>query len=221
VDRDEFVLVGFDAAAEQRQLTMSYILDALKKSEAERSRGVVPTLLSPQPTSSRSQTVGWIVAAALALNAACIGAWIYWPRTPAPNAASSSNDPTPTARIRSEPAVASAAADPEQRRAPAYSMPIDQPRSERIEPPTASVASTGLPATASAGANTVDAPRYAFSTHVYADDPSMRAVTLNGRRYVEGDTLEPGVRIQSITETGVVLDVSGRSVSVDVLQDWR
>ncbi len=49
----------------------------------------------------------------------------------------------------------------------------------------------------------------------------MRAVTMNGKRFVEGDTIRPGVRIREITETGVVLDVNGRPIPMDVLQDWR
>jgi general secretion pathway protein B len=60
-----------------------------------------------------------------------------------------------------------------------------------------------------------------ISTHVYADDAGMRAVTLNGRRLVEGDTVSTGVRLKEITETGVILDVNGRDVALEVLQDWR
>ncbi|MCX7064002.1 MAG: general secretion pathway protein GspB, partial [Proteobacteria bacterium] len=60
-----------------------------------------------------------------------------------------------------------------------------------------------------------------FSTHVYADDPTMRAVTLNGRRYVEGDTISEGVVLKQITENGVILDMDGQIVAMDVLQDWR
>ena len=63
--------------------------------------------------------------------------------------------------------------------------------------------------------------QFAFSTHVYADDPTLRAVTLDGRRFVEGDTISAGVQLKEITETGVVLDIDGRSVAMDVLQDWR
>jgi general secretion pathway protein B len=64
-------------------------------------------------------------------------------------------------------------------------------------------------------------PQMSFSTHVYADDPTMRAVTLNGRRYVEGDTLSAGVVLKQVTETGVVLDMNGQIIAMDVLQDWR
>ncbi len=74
------------------------------------------------------------------------------------------------------------------------------------------------PSGASADSGTAD---LSFSTHVYGTDPSMRAVTMDGKRYVEGDEIRPGMRIREITETGVVLDVNGRAIPVDVLQDWR
>jgi general secretion pathway protein B len=60
-----------------------------------------------------------------------------------------------------------------------------------------------------------------FSTHVFADDPQLRAVTLDGRRLTEGDLISPGMRLLEITESGVVLDVNGERVVFDVLQDWR
>ena len=88
-------------------------------------------------------------------------------------------------------------------------------------PPSETLPAESVPRVDSVAAAPGDAPKYAFSTHVYATDPSMRAVTLDGKRYVEGDSIEPGVRIKDITETGVVLDIRGRLVSVDVLQDWR
>ena len=49
----------------------------------------------------------------------------------------------------------------------------------------------------------------------------MRAVTLHGKRFVEGDMLGNGVRLAEITETGVVLETNNRRVPIDVLQDWR
>ena len=60
-----------------------------------------------------------------------------------------------------------------------------------------------------------------FSTHVYASDPTKRAVTLNGRRLIEGDSISKGVVLKEITETGVILDVNGRDVPLEVLGDWR
>ena len=60
-----------------------------------------------------------------------------------------------------------------------------------------------------------------FSTHVFADDPQLRAVTLDGRRLTEGELIGPGMRLLEITESGVVLDFNGERIEFDVLQDWR
>src|SRR4051794_33310827 len=83
---------------------MSYILDALKKSEAERSRGVVPTLLSPQQTGFRSSILAWVLIGALLANAALVFAWMYWPRAQS-DAATTRTSPEPMpASDGSEPA---------------------------------------------------------------------------------------------------------------------
>ena len=203
---------------------MSYILDALKKSEAERSRGVVPTLLTPPQTSFRSGAVGWLVIAALIINAGLFSAWLYWPRTD-----------TATTTVRAPESVTSAPPTAASSIAPApQTNPPVQTRSKPLsdpEPPLdASVAQQQItvapPPRPSRQDNDVaqhdsGSADVSFSTHVYATDPSMRAVTMNGKRFVEGDTIRPGVRIREITETGVILDVNGRPIPVDVLQDWR
>ncbi len=68
--------------AERGHLTMSYILDALKKSEAERSRGSVPTLLIPAQTHFRSSVAIWVLLGALIVNACLFAAWMFWPLRP-------------------------------------------------------------------------------------------------------------------------------------------
>lgn len=193
---------------------MSYILDALKKSEAERSRGVVPTLLTPPQTPFRTGIVGWVLVAVLVVNAGLLVGWLYWPSpgsiAPAPTSeTTTTTSPTvaPTSRTSDTPA-----ATPQ-----APSQPLESPASVVAPPapaPTASESSASVQSDAG-GADV------SFSTHVYATDPSMRAVTMNGKRFVEGDTIRSGVRIMEITETGVVLDVNGRRIPVDVLQDWH
>jgi general secretion pathway protein B len=60
-----------------------------------------------------------------------------------------------------------------------------------------------------------------FSTHLFADDPSFRAVTVNGRQYKEGDTLANGLLLSEITEEGVVIESRGKRVELSILQDWR
>ncbi len=190
---------------------MSYILDALKKSEAERSRGVVPTLLTPPQTPFRSGVVGWVLVAVLVVNAGLLAGWFYWPKT-------ASNAPAPIAEAAAPvPAPPTARASDSTMAVPDATMqPVESPLS--VAPPPAPTIANEPSATGQSDASSADV---SFSTHVYATDPSMRAVTMNGKRFVEGDTIKPGVRIREITETGVVLDVNGRPIPVDVLQDWR
>ena len=214
---------------------MSYILDALKKSEAERSRGVVPTLLTPSHATFRSSAVGWVLIAALIVNAALFAAWLYWPRDVATATPMRAAEPPSTATTDSGPStaaastVAAAAPTPSvtsASAAPSNSMAaqpnaIAQAQQAPVEPePVVSPppAPTRRPPVASADSGTAD---LSFSTHVYGSDPSMRAVTMDGKRYVEGDEIRPGMRIREITETGVILDVNGRTIPVDVLQDWH
>lgn len=199
---------------------MSYILDALKKSEAERSRGSVPTLLIPAQTQFRSSVAVWVLLGALIVNACLFAAWMFWPSAPVA--------PQPAASVGAPPPTPATAGDNTGSRAPAPPQTVGQavedqpPRSYAVENPNVETAPVArIDPNAGTTSEDVSTPTFSFSTHVYATDPSMRAVTMNGRRFVEGDTISPGVTIKEITESGVVLDINGRTVPMDVLQDWR
>lgn len=182
---------------------MSYILDALKKSEAERNRGSLPTLLTiPNAGLLKSSKAMWALLAALIINAALLAAWLYGP-------------------IHTEPRQQTVSVAPAPGAAPAPIVRADVP-TPSISAPIVESAAVSTVADATRSPDLEPLPgQFAFSTHVYADDPTMRAVTLNGRRFVEGDTLSAGVQLKEITETGVVLDIDGRAFAMEVLQDWR
>jgi len=203
---------------------MSYILDALKKSEAERNRGVAPSLLASRQDQLRSRIGLWVLFAALLVNACLGGYWLY----------SRTNLAAPETRMLAAPEPPRSL--PEQI---AKRVVTEQPIAAAAQTPatseTAARTNLSLPAATTSIADA--APRLAthprpatnemelanltFSTHVYASDPSKRAVTLNGRRLVEGDSISRGVALKEITETGVILEVNGRDVPLEVLQDWR
>ena len=63
-------------------------------------------------------------------------------------------------------------------------------------------------------------PTLNFSTHIYADDPDLRAIVVNGTRLVEGDRLGQ-VRLTEITEEGAVFAFENRLVAVSVLDGWN
>ncbi|TDJ42426.1 MAG: hypothetical protein E2O54_02325 [Gammaproteobacteria bacterium] len=174
---------------------MSYILEAIKKSEAERNLGVSPGALASSTPVSGTTTPVRIATAIIILNVAALGGWWWWQLgTPATLEAADAALP---ASISEGPSPPSDAVYPRR------------PVSQRIEqapvlPPPEPPAR--LPE---------------FSSHVFADDPQLRAVTLDGRRLTEGDLISPGMRLLEITENGVVLDVDGKRIVFDVLQDWR
>lgn len=77
---------------------MSYILEALKKSEQERHIGHVPDLTMAQepPPTTRAARWPWVLSAALLANAAIIGLVVWRPwQAPAPAALEAGHDPRP------------------------------------------------------------------------------------------------------------------------------
>jgi general secretion pathway protein B len=53
-------------------------------------------------------------------------------------------------------------------------------------------------------------PEISLDMHAYADDPAVRFVYINMRRYRIGDTTREGAVVEDITDEGVVLQLQGR-----------
>jgi general secretion pathway protein B len=53
-------------------------------------------------------------------------------------------------------------------------------------------------------------PEMHIDLHVYSSNPRDRFVFVNKRKYLEGETLQEGPRVEEITRDGVVLSQSGR-----------
>jgi general secretion pathway protein B len=53
-------------------------------------------------------------------------------------------------------------------------------------------------------------PELTVDLHIFTDDIARRAVFITGRRYTQGATLTEGPRIEEITRDGAVLNVRGR-----------
>ena len=138
-----------------RDKPMSYILDALKRADAERERGAVPGLQSRHVTTPAAQAdpgarnrVWLAAAAALALGGIAAGLW-FW------------QTPASTERLAAvEPAVAK----------PPAPAPLAQP----VPAPTRIPA---IPASASAPQPAVAAPRAALSSPPAATPAAPKAVS--------------------------------------------
>ncbi|WP_395340791.1 general secretion pathway protein GspB [Ningiella sp. W23] len=63
-------------------------------------------------------------------------------------------------------------------------------------------------------------PAMSFSAHMYASSDNERWVRVNGRRLMEGDEIENGLRIEAIEPEKVILSFSGETFSINALSDW-
>ena len=240
---------------------MSYILDALRKSETERRQGRVPDLgqqvqLIHRPKKKRVSPAVW-VALALILNAVVL-AFLFWPGTPLPWAPAGQTEPpmvADAAKNTSEPAplpvtpasepgatpedpVAETGAIPEPDNADSTPTPVaaEPAAAENRGRATVIVPSSAIPETAVPQAEQERAgrvphlvelplsfqksvPDLTFNSHIYSSSPASRRVMINDNYLRVGDTFE-GLRVDDITEDGVVLSRNGRRFRVGVVRDW-
>jgi hypothetical protein len=110
--------------------------------------------------------------------------------------------------------VTAAAAQPPAPAPAAIVAPVPQPDVQRQPPRTRRMALQDLPADVRRRF-----PGIAFSTHIYAEDRDLRAIVANGQRLSEGDTIR-GLRIEEISETGVMLSFEDYLVDVPMITDW-
>jgi general secretion pathway protein B len=194
---------------------VSLILDALKKSEQERRRERGPDLQSIHQSTVAVPVPprrGWwaLAAAVVLLNAAALG-WWWW-------------------RDAAEPAAAAAAVPPESA-APQPEVPADPPPAPSPAA-TAAVEPAEFATVAPAREPPVQElwelpepvrrqlPAMTYSFHVYASDPSRRTIIINNQRMREGSEIQPGLRLEAITEDGVILATEGHRVHIAVLEGW-
>ena len=63
-------------------------------------------------------------------------------------------------------------------------------------------------------------PEMSFAGHVYSSVASSRSIIINGRVMSEGESLMEGMVVEKITSNGVVFRFNDLLFRVDVLQDW-
>ena len=205
---------------------MSYILEALKKAQAERARGAVPGVdAQPVPTIQHQPQALWgaWIAAMLALLA--VGAFVYWqgPWTRQEPVARVMEAPVPAvvqpapAVVQAEPPKASPA--PKVVTAPATPKPVRKlgqpmPGEAAPAPPVAAAAPTpaseriaqlqDLPAQIQR-----EIPALAVNGYIYASNPSDRSVLINNRLRREGDVLADGFILEKLLPREMVLNYRG------------
>lgn len=190
---------------------MSYILDALKKAEADQDPEARTSLALARHERRRSRLLAYGLLVALIVNAIVL-LWLFLPERWLDSAITDGSTRPPTAPVR--PA--------EQAPAPSRSQPPAAGATDevRIRPTSSnSVMPQPVPLIRLPADVRRRFPDLRFSTHVYADAPDLRAIVVNGVRLEEGDRLE-NLRLQEITEEGAVFLFEQRLVSISVLDEW-
>lgn len=195
---------------------MSYILDALRKSEEARRRQQGPDLSLPPAVPiqgrERSSRAVPLLALALLLNGIVLGIWLLGSNGQAPvqtmkqstSVAETRKPPTaviPSASITAAPSPApTATPSPDSNGSDWRQKPIQ--RIDDLAPSSRS-----------------RLPTLVISTHIYSAEPRFREVRINGRRYQEGDSVA-GLALLEITETGILMSFEDQVIQLDLQDEW-
>lgn len=235
---------------------MSFLLEALRKSENQKRRGDVPTIHSqPEPAgvTRSARPLRWLLVAVPAVLILAWAAWRGWgpapelagpgaqgtqsasteAAAPVPDAAEPVSAPaqrpaevrlplsaerTPVEHYeeppgQSEPTVAGETMEQEVT-APVTRVPESQPAPAPDEPPPAQPREYQAPMPGPInywevpGSVRDQLTELRISVMVFAERPEDRFILMNGRRWVEGDEPQPGLRLEEIRRDGAVFTFS-------------
>ena len=212
---------------------MSFILDALKKSETERQRADAPALYEMKMAPARQRVATWLIVlgALLVINIVVLSVVLLRgshgapPQVDAgsPAPAPAALSPAPAA---SPPASGVPSAPPQMAAAP----PAPAPAADTQAAGNATGAAAGasdddtpavdpghaLPASADvptydqvASAPGANLPELKLDLHAYATNPADRFVFLSNVNLKEGQSSPAGVRVETITPDGAILSWHG------------
>ena len=215
---------------------MSYILDALKKSDQQRRRGVAPTLLAPQLTtavSERRLSKFHVLLAALLITAGIvIGALRPWQseqpastqapatvaqaaRPPVAMTLPESNPPPPPAPAQAQLPMPSVQKMPVQEAAPAA---LPNPAAVSVPPPVTRKPELAVATTQEQAVMTMaelplsiqqEIPKMTITVHAYSRATNERLLGINDRMLREGDYLVPGLLLEQVTPDGMIMSYKG------------
>jgi general secretion pathway protein B len=223
---------------------MSLILEALRKSEAERRRAQAPDLrveLAPVPAQRRVVIPAWAWLL-LPASAVLLTAWLL--RTPdqasppvvPADAGMATREATPALpavpRLSPPDVVAAPKPAPVVAQAPEVAPPpspaVTQPAAVATNPvpipvqpmpPPVATADTGdsdiLQLSDLSATERKSLPPLKVSMHLWDADPARRFVIVDGNRLVEGDRIGDAV-VTTITTDGVLLDWNGRRLKLPI-----
>lgn len=210
---------------------MSYILDALNKSQQQKDQAQAentPLLLQqapPPPTSSGSKWV-WFIGTGL-LAACFLFIWLIYQQmtqyensvqrqAPSKLAAPNHTDkPKPVTHTQQPELVKPAKPRPIQHQ---VSQPPKPPVPKKTltpkKPPTATQAKAPLAALKRI-------PKLEINSHIYSKLVDKRKVNINGRSYLQGEWITDEVQLHEITQHGIRLKLDGWFIDVGRSKGWQ
>lgn len=213
---------------------MSFILDALKKSEAER-QDQAGGEFSSVPTSAatpRSSVWLWLLGGLLVINlAVLLGILLRHDvrsvddgrstavQTEVPAPAPEQQAPVQPADPAAQSFAERVATAKQSQAATAEAQPADVETAATPEPQVPATAARAVETSTSALPSldelrldgTLQLPEMHVDIHVFSDDPAERFVFINMVKHREGSTLAEGPTVRSITAEGAILEYRGRS----------
>jgi len=208
---------------------MSFILDALRKSENNRRDQAQPNLAAvPQAAPAKKSSI-WppIIVIVLTINAVIFGTLVLTRDERAPIATLPPPSPIPGAtRVPTVPTVKTAPPStidiPTPAPVPSPALPQAKPQTTPAAPNAATelkfskTIQEGLPSINQLrSTGQISVPYLRVDMHVYSSDASKRFVFINMSKYREGDRLAEGPTIEEITTEGVVMTYEGRRFQLD------
>jgi len=223
---------------------MSYILDALKKSEQERGHGNIPDVQTVHSSSLnyRSEKKSYwpyILIAAVVLNLLAI---IYFivdkqpseqveTRTTQTDVATQTEEVTEVIVEKTEQPVTVSSSEnkiitiekTEPETTSAKTQPVEKTKSsttETVAPaenqPTKILAFYELPESIKQ-----DLPSFVISAHVYSSNPTQRSIVINNSFLEEGEYVLDGLILYEITPDGAIFNYQGTLFSYGVVSGWQ
>lgn len=201
---------------------MSFILDALKKSETDRQQKGSAEFANVPVSAGDDGPPRWLWAlgALLVVNVVVVAGLLMRPAAQSTTRAPAPQPTTPIAR------ETPAQAEPQQQFAAEIeaAKQTTLPREERVALETTAPVPSRAPAPVSneppnplalptaqevVANGSLTLPTLHVDVHVYSESPADRFVFINMTKHKEGSVLTEGPRVQSITPEGVVLSQNG------------
>ncbi|MDH4124154.1 MAG: general secretion pathway protein GspB [Gammaproteobacteria bacterium] len=198
---------------------MSFILDALKKSESERQEqsGAEFSRVPNSAEEGNPLRWLWLLAALLLINVAVLLGILLRPGDDASvQPVAEVTTPAPVAPSIAAPAAIVEKATPSFEEQVASAV-IERPAVSQVppadpQPPSADKAGPRLPTLDQLRlAGSVNLPELHLDIHVYSDAPAERFVFINMNKYREGARIEAGPEVREISPEGVILEHQGQA----------